>query len=282
MGTRPQSARKRGTVRTSSAPGPGRRILTGFLIGSALFGIVFGLQWMQSSLNEKAPASKTRTSVKPAPEADAPKTAGKAEAAEKPTPTDGWKSSSSGKPSILPDGVSPWQISLTLGGVIVGIVCMAIGLRHLMRKGRIAPGRERVLSLLDALPIGPKRFVYVVDLKGRTLVIGAGGERVTLLAEYGEDEWPPPLNAEAAAEAPARMPAPAPEPAHEPKQPERPQVARKKIAAGTSLDKALAAYENTVETRPRPAPKERPAGAHRVPEAFRHLLDRAVEEGRDA
>jgi len=78
--------------------------------------------------------------------------------------------------------------------VLVCAVGAILGLRRVMKRTRIVPGNKKVLRLIDALPLGPRRFVYVVDLQGRTLVLGAGGEEVRLLAEYGEDEWGAEMN----------------------------------------------------------------------------------------
>ena len=150
--------------------------------------------------------------------------------------------------------------------IIVLTAAAAIILRRYLRRARLAPGKQKVLDLVDAMPLGPKRFVYVINLQGRTLVLGAGGDQVNLLAEYGEDEWP-------AAPVPTASAPAVPEHRPDSKQ----------------LSRAVEAY-----TTNRPSPSERqaettataeitiPAGAHRVPEGFRHLLKRAMEEKAEA
>ena len=102
--------------------------------------------------------------------------------------------------------ISPFQVGSILLVIVVLTAAFALLIRRFLRGARLAPGKRKVLELVDAMAIGPKRFVYVINLEGRTLVVGAGGDQVSLLAEYGEDEWP------AAREESVAMPEAAPAP----------------------------------------------------------------------
>ncbi len=51
-------------------------------------------------------------------------------------------------------------------------------------------GRSR-LKVLDTLPLGGKRWIQVIKVYGRNLVIGVTHERIELLTELSEEELPP-------------------------------------------------------------------------------------------
>ena len=47
---------------------------------------------------------------------------------------------------------------------------------------------EKVLQIIDALPLGPKKQIYVIQVEGRRLVIGASPDSINLLSEFNEEE----------------------------------------------------------------------------------------------
>lgn len=74
---------------------------------------------------------------------------------------------------------------------IVLAIALAVGLvllKRFLAKTRLAPGGEKTLRVLDAIPLGSKASVYVVSAYGRKLIIGAGGDSLSLLTEFNEDE----------------------------------------------------------------------------------------------
>ena len=85
-------------------------------------------------------------------------------------------------------GLDPVRVGAMLVGVLILIAGGALTLRSVMKKARLMPSGKRHLKLLDALAIGPKRFVYLVSMEDHLLVLGAGGEHVELLAEYEREE----------------------------------------------------------------------------------------------
>lgn len=68
--------------------------------------------------------------------------------------------------------------------LVFGVLCA----KRLMAKSRMLPGGSRVLNLVDAIPLGPKRQIYVVTAYDRKLVIGSSGDRLTLLSEFTGEE----------------------------------------------------------------------------------------------
>jgi flagellar biogenesis protein FliO len=162
------------------------------------------------------------------------------------------------KKAFIEDATSPTEVLMSLL-VVVGVMIVVLwGISRLMRRARLAPGRKRSLGLVDAMSLGSKRQVFVVSYKDRTLILGCGGEGIQLLAEYERDDFATPE----AEEQPAATP---------PRQPERPAD----LTAMTSdpADKV----EISDKGREADALSMLPAGAHRVPPAFRHLLKETVE-----
>ncbi len=49
--------------------------------------------------------------------------------------------------------------------------------------GRSPRGRQRLLGLLDTLPLGPNRAIYVVEAAGRQLLLAVTNDQVTSLGE---------------------------------------------------------------------------------------------------
>jgi len=106
----------------------------------------------------------------------------------------------------------PWgRIALVLVLTVLATLGAAAAARAY---GRGAPrGRRRLLGLLDTLPLGPNRAVYVVEAAGRRFFLAATNEQVTSLGEL-PGELPGELGPIAATLAPAASPEPArPEPA---------------------------------------------------------------------
>jgi len=145
---------------------------------------------------------------------------------------------------LVEETASPVQVLVSLLVVVAVMVAVLWGVSRLMRRARLAPGRNKVLDLVDALSLGGKRQVYVVAYKDRTLVLGCGNEDIHLLAEYAADEFD------------ADDSAPAPSPV------DHQEVERR---------------EDTVEISSAARDRQLPAGAHRVPAAFRHLLADSIK-----
>lgn len=143
------------------------------------------------------------------------------------------------KLGLVEETTSPVQVLVSLLVVVAVMIGLLWGVSRLMRRARLTPGHNRVLDLVDALSLGGKRQVYVVSYKDRTLVLGAGTEDIHLLAEYSSDEFQ------------ATDTEPAPSHAEYPGQDDR---------------------EDRVEISSAARARQMPAGAHRVPAAFRHLL----------
>ena len=231
------------TKETVSRTAALRRIAVGFVLGCALLGLMWGAKGVARSADQPAQPKPVVTAPASQPE---PLPEAKRE----------WSGSSTKKMALPVSTIDPLQV----GSVLVVVIVLAVGLvfllKRVLKRARLAPGKRRVLELVDALPIGPKRFVYVLNLEGRTLVVGAGGDQVNLLAEYGEDEGPDPRQEEAAEDKPV----------------------------DARLSRAVMAYEQGLASANAKdsSPEELPAGSHRVPAGFRHLLRKALDQQGEA
>ncbi|MCA9320757.1 MAG: flagellar biosynthetic protein FliO [Planctomycetes bacterium] len=90
-----------------------------------------------------------------------------------------------------PLGADMGDVGRSLGSLVVVlalIVVSAVVAGRWLRKTRLRPAGDKVLEVLDAVPLGPKRQVYVISAYGRRLVVATSGEQVTLLSEFAEDE----------------------------------------------------------------------------------------------
>jgi flagellar biogenesis protein FliO len=146
------------------------------------------------------------------------------------------------KMGLVEETTSPVQVLVSLLIVVAVMVTLLWGLSRLMRRARLTPSRDRVLDLVDALSLGGKRQVYVVAYKDRTLVLGCGNEDIHLLAEYAADEF---------------------ERADSESVPSR--IDHQELESREDR-------EDTIEISSAARARQTPAGAHRVPAAFRHLL----------
>lgn len=230
-------------------------------------------------------------------------------------------------PKGLVDGAtSPVDVLVSLGVVIAVMVGVLFGVSRLMRRARLAPGRNKELELVDALSLGGKRQVYVVSYKDRTLVLGCGQEDISLLAEYAADEFsgegepamPDEIgrttddlsaadaghdhaSRDAAAASTRDEAADEPDPVHvragsgvrRPRSTVTTRTDGKtqdqaddtggvvlKLSAAARKQAATPAVDPDVRAPESPV-KDRPAGAHRVPAAFRHLLDKSIAEAEE-
>lgn len=68
--------------------------------------------------------------------------------------------------------------------VTLALVVLAIAvLRKTLFRTRLATGGRRILRVLDAVPLGPRRHVFVVSVRDRVLVLGVGPDSIRSLAE---------------------------------------------------------------------------------------------------
>jgi flagellar biogenesis protein FliO len=71
--------------------------------------------------------------------------------------------------------------------VLLGVAGVFIG-RVFLKRTRMGSRGEKVLQIVDALPLGPKKQIYVIQVEGRRLVVGAGPDSINLLSEFNEEE----------------------------------------------------------------------------------------------
>ena len=91
----------------------------------------------------------------------------------------------------VPDAPSGWALLGRLAGslvVVLGlIVVSAYVFKRMLSRSKLVPGGGLV-EVLQALPLGGKRQIYLVKIAGRVLVVGASGEQISLLAELPEGD----------------------------------------------------------------------------------------------
>jgi flagellar protein FliO/FliZ len=99
-----------------------------------------------------------------------------------------------GEVSVVPTGYGLYLIQtvLALGAVcLLGYVVLRYGAKRLYGAG---PRPGRVLTLVERLPLDPRRSVYLVDVAGRRVLLGTSDQGgVTFLTEV--DPSPDPLPA---------------------------------------------------------------------------------------
>lgn len=91
-------------------------------------------------------------------------------------------------PPTAPEFVSASRMTTALLTVL-GLAGIGAWLaRRFLRHVRIAPAGAKVLEVVDALPLGQRRQIFVVRAYGRKLVIGASPEGLRLLSEFSDEE----------------------------------------------------------------------------------------------
>lgn len=199
----------------------------------------------------------------------------------------------------LASAPSPAEM-LTVLVVVIGLLGGTLFfLPRLLRRTRLVPGKERVLELVDALPLGPKRQVYVVSYRDRTLVLGGGAEELNLIAEYQEDEFPETEAADATTPATAEELAVEPQAEEAPvhagpeERPSReatpsPRRATRPLPSSDGVSISLSpSARNLLEEAPatddeRSRRTARPAAPRRrgkLPAAFQRMVDESVVNG---
>lgn len=85
----------------------------------------------------------------------------------------------------------------TLVGRVLGSLALVLGLiivaafvvKRWLGAARVAvAGKGKVSQLVEVTPLGGKRFLYLIRVADRLLVVGAGGERMELLSEIRDPE----------------------------------------------------------------------------------------------
>ncbi len=100
----------------------------------------------------------------------------------------GWRSKRTAK---MPKGPGVGSIWKTMGGLVVVLVlvfALAIFCSRLLKKVRMRPQGDKVLELIDVIPLGPKKQVFVLSAYGRKLIVGATADSMNVLSEFAADE----------------------------------------------------------------------------------------------
>jgi flagellar biogenesis protein FliO len=68
--------------------------------------------------------------------------------------------------------------------LVVGLIFVtALGLRRYLGGAKAPATSRKVSELLEVTPLGGKRYLYLIRVADRVLVVGAGGDQLTLLSE---------------------------------------------------------------------------------------------------
>ena len=82
-------------------------------------------------------------------------------------------------------------VSRVLGSlaIVVGLIFLTgLVLRRYLGGAKAPTSSRKVSELVEATPLGGKRVLYVIRVADRLLVVGAGGEQLTLLSEITDPE----------------------------------------------------------------------------------------------
>lgn len=72
--------------------------------------------------------------------------------------------------------------------VIVGLIYGTVYvLRHFAKKGIEKPSNERLVQVIDRVTLDAKRSVYLIKVIDRLIVVGVGGETVSMLGEIRDE-----------------------------------------------------------------------------------------------
>lgn len=73
--------------------------------------------------------------------------------------------------------------------LVVGLILVTMLVLKRLLGGAKSPTTSRKVSeLVEATPLGGKRFLYLIRVADRLLVVGAGGDRLVLLSEIKDPE----------------------------------------------------------------------------------------------
>jgi flagellar biogenesis protein FliO len=73
--------------------------------------------------------------------------------------------------------------------VVLGlIVVTAFGLKRYLGGTKAPTTSRKVSELVEVTPLGGKRYLYLIRVADRLLVVGAGGDRLSLLSEIKDPE----------------------------------------------------------------------------------------------
>jgi len=83
---------------------------------------------------------------------------------------------------------------LTVAGRVVGSLALvvglifvtAVGLRRFLGGKKTPVTSRKVTELVEVTPLGGKRYLYLIRVADRLLVVGSGGERLELLTEISD------------------------------------------------------------------------------------------------
>jgi len=73
--------------------------------------------------------------------------------------------------------------------IVVGLIFLTgLVLRRYLGGAKAPTTSRKVSELVEATPLGGKRVLYVIRVADRLLVVGAGGDHLTLLSEITDPE----------------------------------------------------------------------------------------------
>jgi len=165
-----------------------------------------GFIWTKSQATDDGPETPKSVSQSPAAESSAastdsaPADAGeddpKSEVSHQPSTTSSYLANYYHKDQVPENQTSPVQQgSLTsmfvqmLGGlgVVAGLFILgSVLLKRISTKGGLLGSRGRIWQIIEGVPLGPKRYLYVTRFVDRLYLLAATEQQVTLLGEISD------------------------------------------------------------------------------------------------
>ncbi len=105
------------------------------------------------------------------------------------TPKKSWRTTK--RIAKAPQGPGVGSVWKTIGALVLVLILVFVGAAfgtRILKKVRMRPQGSKVLELVDVIPLGPKKQVFVISAYGRRLVVGATGDSMSVLSEFGADE----------------------------------------------------------------------------------------------
>ncbi|HLL55781.1 MAG TPA: flagellar biosynthetic protein FliO [Myxococcaceae bacterium] len=145
-----------------------------------------------------APAAAAPAPTKPEPAAAAPSAVAATEAPS-PTPApapmaeprfdDKYSLDSQEPPETESVGWALFRSTMVLGAVLALIyLTLNVGLRRLMGMRLGTSGREPLVTVVERIPLDPKRSMFVVKAAGEYLLVGAGDTALNLISKLDPEE----------------------------------------------------------------------------------------------
>ena len=160
------------------------------LIATLFLGVwLAGSAWAAEASPAPAPEPKAPKSEKPTPKTTTDEAGAKAAPATPKEPEDTYLPyEEPGEPQAPSMGAVVARVVGSLALVVGLILVTMLALKRILGGAKSPTTSRKVSELVEATPLGGKRYLYLIRVADRLLVVGAGGDRLVLLSEIKDPE----------------------------------------------------------------------------------------------